>query len=74
MCERCPVIAERVLFRESSSVPRDSTNGEKHEKTEQILRGALYIAHWHVDFVVDFQYVRPNQECVIDVESSKASS
>lgn len=34
MCKRCPVVAEGVLLRESSSVSCDSTYSEKHEQSK----------------------------------------
>ena len=34
MCKCCSVVAERVLFRESSSVSSDTAYSEKHEKTK----------------------------------------
>ena len=74
MCKRCPVIAEGVLFRKPSSVSCDSAYSEKHEETKKILRRTLYISQWHVDFVVDFQHVRSDQKCMIDVKSGKTSS
>ena len=73
MGKSCPVVAERVLFRESSSVSSDTAYSEKHEETEKVLGGTLHIAQGHIDFVVDFQHVRPDQKCMVDMKSSKAS-